>query len=238
MTHRTGAGATINPDNIVMFRIAAVLVGVVFLASAITSSFGLYAVGLAQGLPPLFAWTTPVMIDVAIVVFTMVAMIQKRRGNMFARLFASFSVALAALLSVGLNFLHSYYEIGVADLASATGTGVNTIAPLFIWVTTEMLVMLVTKTPPVTRAVPVPRTSAARSKAKTSAKKAQQKRVGPTKSADAEVESPSRRPSPTLPVGVPTPARSYERAPTTHAAPRAMRPPRPAQEPVHTLGER
>lgn len=198
MAHRTGAGATINPDNIKMFYATSVGVGLVFIASVVISFFGLYAVGLAQGLPPHLAWFTPVMIDVAILVFTMAALIQKRRGNRFARFFASTGVALATIMSVALNFSHSYYTIGIHDIKSATGTIVNAIAPVFIWVTTEMLVALVTKQPPAPRDP-----SAARKKAPAAKRGASKARAQRAQAAPAAVEpslpaplSPPRSPDP------------------------------------------
>lgn len=226
-SHRTGAGATINPDNIKMFYATAVGVGIVFAASVITSSFGLYAVGLAQGLPPEIAWVTPVMIDSAILVFTAVALIMKRRGNTFGRFYASAGVGLATLLSVGLNFLHSYYAIGVASLEAATGTLVNSIAPLFIWITTEMLVMLVTKQAPAPRQ---PSAAPKRAAGKSRSASSKPKSGGSGKSSGgssasrpakpkAEVES---RPRPT-PAALPTSPESApvrEREPVFSSVPR------------------
>jgi uncharacterized membrane protein YgcG len=199
-----------------MFVFTAVGVGLVFASSVTISSFGLYAVGLAQGLPPEVAWVTPVMIDVAILVFTMAAMIQKRRANAFARVFASMGVGLATLLSVALNFLHSYYAVGVETLQAATGTVVNTVAPMFIWVTTEMLVMLVTKQPAPPRAA---QAKGGSSKRKKPASRKSSSRSGGGDSGGTSSESASSRPAsapqqyPRPPI--PTPQRDPGRTPVS-----------------------
>lgn len=164
-TNRTGAGAAVNPDRLGFFYAVAVAVGVVFLASAVISFNGLYAVGLEQGLHPDLAWVTPIMLDVAILVFTMASLIQRRRGNRGQRIFAVISVAWVTLTSMGLNFLHSYYAVGIDTPMQIAATFVNTFAPASIFVTTELLVGLVIKPPP------APREPRARAAAKPKARK-------------------------------------------------------------------
>jgi len=155
MSQRTGQGAAVNPDNINMFYLTAVLTGVVFLASVTISFFGLYAVGLQQGLPPYLAWLTPLVLDAAILVFTLVSLIQRRRGNKFARFFAIIAVGVVTTMSMSLNFLHSYYAVGFGTPMEIAATVVNASAPLSIWVTTEMLVGLIMRQPPAPRAATV-----------------------------------------------------------------------------------
>lgn len=204
--HRTGAGAAINPDSIWMFRFVAIGVFIVFAASVTISSFGLYAVGIAQGLPPNVAWVTPVMIDVPILVFTGAALIQKRRGNRFARVFASFGVGFMTLVSAILNYLHSYYAIGIDTIEGATGTAVNTLAPVLIFMSTETLVFLVTKQAPAPRAQATP---APRKKSTTTSRKRSTSKPA-TSAPSTERATPSSAPPPSpapRPAWQPTPER-------------------------------
>lgn len=194
MGHRTGAGAAINPDSIASFWVTVSAVIVVFLSSAAISFMGLYQVGLDQGLPRYMAWLTPVMIDSSIIVFTMAALIFRSRGRRMAMVSTRVAVGLVTVISMTLNSLHSYYAIGIDTVQSATATIVNGLAPLFIFVSTEALVTLITKQPPAKRE---PAPAPAR-------KKAPARKPATTRAPKAPAEprpEPSALPTPPRPSG-------------------------------------
>lgn len=203
MSHKTGAGAALNPDNRIVAGAVAVLTMVVFLAAALMSFQGLYAVGLEQGLKGGQAAATPIMIDASILVFTGVSLIQRRRGNRWARGLAIASVGVATLMSSTLNLLHSLSEVGFSTFMEGCATVASTSAPVFIWVTTEHLAGLVLKQPPAPRA---PSAKAVTAKKRT---------------------TPARKPAPVVRHASPVPTVGFTPEPELFRPP-TVSPPRPA----------
>lgn len=141
--HRTGAGARINADSIHLYRL--IVAGILATATAaiITSWNGLIYVAGWQGLAVEWRWVTPVMIDVAIVVFTLGKLAKVSRGEGRA-LFTLGAYGLTAISSAA-NFLHTVALQGWDDFEDATGAALNALAPLLILLTTEVLGALVTR---------------------------------------------------------------------------------------------
>lgn len=141
--HRTGAGARINADHIVLYRL--IVAGILATAAAaiVTSWNGLIYVAAWQQLVPGLRWVTPVMIDVAIVVFTLGDLAKKSRGES-AVLFIVGKYSLTAISSAA-NFAHTVSISGLGDFQAVTGACLNTIAPPLILLTTEVLGALITR---------------------------------------------------------------------------------------------
>lgn len=141
--HRTGAGARINADSIVMYRLIVAGIIATALAAVVTSWNGLIYVAGWQGLAPEWRWVTPVMIDVAIVVFTLGSLAKKSRGEkMFLFAFGAYGLTV---VSSATNFLHTVALRGLNSFEDITGAGLNALAPLLILLTTEVLGSLITR---------------------------------------------------------------------------------------------
>lgn len=142
-TRRTGAGARINADHIFLYWL--IVAGILATAAAaiITSWNGLIFVAEWQGLAWEWRWVTPVMIDVAIVVFTLGSLAKKSRGE-HVWLFLLGAYGLTAISSTA-NFLHTTALRGLDSYEDWTGALLNALAPLLILLTTEVLGALVTR---------------------------------------------------------------------------------------------
>ena len=145
---RTGAQARINADNIWLYRFIALGVIAGALAAFATSWAGLLYVAQWQALPSEWQWLTPVMIDIPIVVLTLAALAKRSRGENHYW-FLSFAIFLTALSGIA-NFAHTVAVRGLTDYTDWVGAGLNTFAPAFVLLTTEILGSLVTR-PTVTK---------------------------------------------------------------------------------------
>lgn len=144
MTRRTGAGARINADHIGLYWL--IVGGILATAAAaiVTSWNGLIFVAEWQGLPFQWRWVTPVMIDVAIIVFTLGSLAKKSRGESLV-LFVLGAYGLTAISSAA-NFVHTIaLRGGLSNYEDWTGAALNALAPLLILLTTEVLGALVTR---------------------------------------------------------------------------------------------
>lgn len=141
--NRTGAQARINADNIWLYRFIAVGVIAGALAAFATSWAGLLYVAQWQALPAEWQWLTPVMIDIPIVVLTLAALAKRSRGENHWW-FLAFAVFLTALSGVA-NFAHTASVRGLGDYTAWIGALLNTFAPAFVLLTTEVLGSLVTQ---------------------------------------------------------------------------------------------
>lgn len=150
--HRTGAAETINPDHIRMHRLIVGGVTLTLLAAVLTSWNGLNYVGRLQ-LLGWFAWLTPLMVDVPLIVLTLARGALRKRGIATPG-FLRGIIALSAFSSVA-NFLHTTSENGVFDLLFARQWGeaiplalgalTNALAPWIILGMTEVLWIVVTR---------------------------------------------------------------------------------------------
>ena len=139
---RTGAQARINADNIWLYRFVSLGVIAGALAAFATSWAGLLYVAGWQALPTEWQWLTPVMIDIPIVVLTLAALAKRSRGENHYW-FLSFAIFLTALSGVA-NFAHTVAVRGLNDYTDWIGALLNTFAPAFVLLTTEVLGSLVT----------------------------------------------------------------------------------------------
>ncbi len=142
-TRRTGAGARINADHINLYWLIVAGIMATATAAIITSWNGLVYVAQWQQLAPEWRWVTPVMIDVAIVVFTLGALAKRSRGESLL-LFQIGAYGLTAISSTA-NFLHTVAIGGLSSFEDYTGAGLNALAPLLILLTTEVLGSLITR---------------------------------------------------------------------------------------------
>lgn len=143
--HRTGAGAAINPDHVVMHRAIVLGVAVTLLAAVMTSWHGLSLIAEWQGLPEPMRWLTPVMVDVPLVVLTAARGALAKRGIRARGMLAGI-VALTVFSSAA-NVAHT---LAGADLASVPlwgGAITNGLAPWLILAMTEVLWLVVTRHP-------------------------------------------------------------------------------------------
>lgn len=140
---RTGAQSRINADNIWLYRFISVGVIAGALAAFATSWAGLLYVAQWQALPAEWQWLTPVMIDIPIVVLTLAALAKRSRGENHWW-FVSFAIFLTALSGVA-NFSHTADVRGLQDYTDWIGAILNTVAPAFVLLTTEVLGSLVTR---------------------------------------------------------------------------------------------
>lgn len=159
-TRRTGAGARINADHIGLYWL--IVAGILATATAaiITSWNGLIYVAGWQQLPTEFRFVTPVMIDVAIIVFTLGKLAKVSRGEGHV-LFTLGAYSLTAV-SAAANFLHTIDLGGLASFEAWTGALLNALAPLLILLTTEVLGSLITRP----KRIPKKRKNARRSTAR------------------------------------------------------------------------
>lgn len=150
--HRTGAGARMNADALVLYR--AVNAGVIIAAAAAigVSWSGLYAVGAWLLLEPTWAWLVPVMIDVPIVVMTLGMLAKRSRGESLW-LMSIAAYGLTAVSSAA-NFIHVAADerTDMTTVQGWLGSGVAGLAPMLVLLTTEVLGSLVTKPPRATKA--------------------------------------------------------------------------------------
>ena len=150
--HRTGAGARMNADALVLYR--AVNAGVIIAAAAAigVSWSGLYAVGAWLLLEPMWAWLVPVMIDVPIVVMTLGMLAKRSRGESLW-LMSIAAYGLTAVSSAA-NFIHVAADerTDMTTVQGWLGSGVAGLAPMLVLLTTEVLGSLVTKPPRATKA--------------------------------------------------------------------------------------
>lgn len=140
---RTGAQSRINADNIWLYRFIALGVIAGALAAFATSWAGLLYVAQWQALPNEWQWLTPVMIDIPIVVLTLAALAKRSRGENHWW-FLAFAVFLTTLSGVA-NFAHTAAVRGLTDYTGWIGALLNTFAPAFVLLTTEVLGSLVTR---------------------------------------------------------------------------------------------
>jgi hypothetical protein len=143
--HRTGAAATINPDHVGMHKLIVAGVIVTLFAAVVTSWNGLVWVGAQQLLPLLFRPTTPVMIDVPLIVLTLARGALAKRG-IDARGLLVGIFALTAFSSAA-NLLHTVAIGGLGSIPAALGAATNGLAPWLILAMTEVLWLVVTRQP-------------------------------------------------------------------------------------------
>lgn len=144
-TRRTGSGARINMDSIVVYRMVAAIVVLSALAAVIASWDGLLYVSAWLMLPAYLSWILPVMIDLPISGLALGALSLKSLGRPFtAGLFTATAIVFVALAGAA-NFLYVVSARGLDDFTDWTGAIAKGLAPAITLVMTEALGALIAK---------------------------------------------------------------------------------------------
>lgn len=138
MTH-----ARINPDSRPVLWAVATGTALVFLASFALSSVALFDVAGWAHVPHGLAWAVPVMLDVALVVYSLSALVRRARGQ--SARFSWFLLAFFTVVSLVGNAAHA---VGVPDSARPiVGAVVVALAPVAALAALENLAGLIVATP-------------------------------------------------------------------------------------------
>ena len=144
-THRTGAGARINADNIHVYRVIVLFVIAAGLSGVIMSWQGLLHVATWFELPPELSWTVATALDVPIATLALASLAMRSRGrNGVARWFTTVALVFTALVGTA-NFLYVADLSGLVDYRAWAGAIGKGIAPAITLVMTEVLGALVTR---------------------------------------------------------------------------------------------
>lgn len=128
----------INPDSRPMLWLTVLLVFMLGLTSFMVSFNGLHDVAGWVGLPVWMRWTVPIFIDIAILAYSMAAVIHRTRGEPVALTWATLGVF--TLISVVANGAHALaVGEGQTALQSWIGAAIAAAAPLSVFAATEEL---------------------------------------------------------------------------------------------------
>ncbi|WP_159794429.1 DUF2637 domain-containing protein [Puerhibacterium puerhi] len=145
MQHRP---ARINPDTLPVLALAVVLTAGLAAVSFLLSFAGLSAVSAWAAVPDGLTWAVPVMLDVAILVYTLAVLVHRARGERAAGAWAA--LALWTSVSVAANAAHA---AGVPDTwQTAIGTVVAGLAPVAVLLATHTIARLVVAPAPAVHA--------------------------------------------------------------------------------------
>lgn len=129
-----------NPDSRPVLIVAAGLTAILGGVSFLLSYNGLTATAPWASIPAAQAWTIPVVIDGAILVYTLAVLIKRRRGEsarLYWALLASFSG-----VSVAGNSFHAW-DASAQDATGVAGAAIAGLAPLAVLAATHTLADLV-----------------------------------------------------------------------------------------------
>lgn len=130
--------ARINPDSRPVLWFTVFLVALLGITSFMVSFNGLHDVASWVGLPGWLRWTVPVFIDIAILAYSMAAVIHRARGEAVALTWATLMVF--TLISVFANGAHALaVGEGQTALQSWIGAAIAAAAPLSVFAATEEL---------------------------------------------------------------------------------------------------
>lgn len=134
----------INPDSRAILWLTVVIAGLLGAASFAVSFAGLTAVAAWAGIPPWMAWTLPMFIDGAIVLYSLAVLVHRVRGENTVASWVS--LLFFTLVSVFANGTHAY-SINVASAAPVwqmvAGSILAAMAPVAVFSVTEELGRLV-----------------------------------------------------------------------------------------------
>lgn len=135
------AGARLNPDSVPMLWAAVITATIIAVASFLWSWDAIIEVSSWAGLAPGRAWVAPVVVDGAILVYTIAALVQRARGES-ARL-AWFALTLFTVVSVALNAAHGWTtSTGSQPWQRTAGTILAALAPVAVFLSTHTLARL------------------------------------------------------------------------------------------------
>lgn len=128
----------INPDSRKTLWFTVVLIGMLGVTSFMVSFNGLHDVAAWVGLPGWLRWTVPVFIDIAILAYSMAAVIHRARREPVALTWVTLGVFTA--ISVVANAAHALaIGEGQTPVQSWIGAGIAAAAPIAVFAATEEL---------------------------------------------------------------------------------------------------
>lgn len=133
-----GAGRRINPDSLKTLWFTVGAVAILGLTSFMVSFNGLHDVAAWVGLPWWMRWAVPVFIDIAILAYSMAAVIHRARGE--ATWPTWLTLAVFTVVSVVANAAHALAKgEGETAVQSWIGAGIASMAPLAVFAATEQI---------------------------------------------------------------------------------------------------
>ena len=151
------AGRRINPDSLKTLWFTVGAVAILGLTSFMVSFNGLHDVAAWVGLPWWMRWAVPVFIDIAILAYSMAAVIHRARGEATWPTWRTLGVF--TVVSVVANAAHALAKgEGETAVQSWIGAGIASMAPLAVFAATEQISRLAfaTETAPVYTAQETP----------------------------------------------------------------------------------
>lgn len=127
MAENIRAPARINPDSPITLSAAIVLIGLLMIVSFTMSSTALMDVARWAAIPRRLAWALPVLIDGAIIVFTLAMLIFRARGE--STVFAWSGLAGFTGVSVAANAAHAAASGEVSDWRTWVGAALAGLTP-------------------------------------------------------------------------------------------------------------
>lgn len=132
------AGRRINPDSLKTLWFTVGAVAILGLTSFMVSFNGLHDVAAWVGLPWWMRWAVPVFIDIAILAYSMAAVIHRARGE--ATWPTWLTLGVFTVVSVVANAAHALAKgEGETAVQSWIGAGIASMAPLAVFAATEQI---------------------------------------------------------------------------------------------------
>ena len=132
------SGRRINPDSRGTLWATVVLIVILGITSFTVSFFGLHDVAAWVGLPVWLRWAVPVFIDIAILAYSLAAVIHRSRGEMVWPTWLTLGVFTSA--SVVANGAHALAKgEGATAVQSWIGAGIAAMAPVAVFAATEQI---------------------------------------------------------------------------------------------------
>lgn len=132
------SGRRINPDSRGTLWATVILIGILGITSFTVSFFGLHDVAAWVGLPVWLRWAVPVFIDIAILAYSLAAVIHRSRGEMVWPTWLTLGVFTSA--SVIANGAHALAKgEGATAVQSWIGAGIAAMAPVAVFAATEQV---------------------------------------------------------------------------------------------------
>lgn len=132
------SGRRINPDSRGTLWATVILIGILGITSFTVSFFGLHDVAAWVGLPVWLRWAVPVFIDIAILAYSLAAVIHRSRGETVWPTWVTLAVFTSA--SVVANGAHALAKgEGETAIQSWIGAVIAAMAPVAVFAATEQV---------------------------------------------------------------------------------------------------
>ncbi len=141
MTRRTGAGALVNPDNVVIYGITVAILTLASLAPLVASVNGLLHVA-AWYLPELFRWTLPFAFDAMMIGCAIAALALRRRHAWLEAWVTTGITVVLVLASAVANWLEVYARIEAETIQGDWSPWIKAAMPVLTYAGFEVIAML------------------------------------------------------------------------------------------------